>query len=44
MAFQFQTDSPMLLPLCEPLRKIYLERISVFKRFYLFNCILEWMT
>ena len=41
---QFQTDSPMLLPLCEPLRKIYLERISVFKRFYLFNCILEWMT
>lgn len=44
MAFQFQTDSPTLLPLCEPLRKIYLERISVFKRFYLFNCILEWMT
>lgn len=24
MAFQFQTDSPMLLPLCEPLRKILL--------------------
>lgn len=44
MAFQFQTDSPTLLPLCEPLRRIYLERISVFKRFHLFNCILEWMT
>lgn len=34
VAFQFQIDSPTLLPVCEPLRKIYLERISLFKSLF----------
>lgn len=40
-ALPFQIDSPMLIPACEPLRKIYLERISLSKGSYLFNYILE---